>query len=57
MGALLSAWTLLVFVVFIGIVIWVFMHKKEDFDEAAQIPFNEEEQPVIESKDKEKEHG
>ena len=55
MGALLSAWTVLVFVVFIGIVVWVFMSKKEDFDEAAQIPFNEEEQPVLESK--EKKHG
>ena len=46
MSILLSAWTVFVAVVFFGIVIWVFREKKENFDEAANIPFEEDDEPV-----------
>ena len=42
MSILFSAWTVLVAVVFLGIVIWVFREKKENFDKAANIPFEED---------------
>ncbi|MEQ8939166.1 MAG: cbb3-type cytochrome c oxidase subunit 3, partial [Gammaproteobacteria bacterium] len=45
MGTILSIWTVAVFIVFIAIVIWVMSKKKEDFDEQANIPFNEDKQP------------
>lgn len=43
MSILFSAWTVLVALVFIGIVIWVLSEKKENFDAAARIPFEEDE--------------
>ena len=43
MSILFSAWTVFVALVFLGIVIWVFREKKEHFDEAANIPFEEDE--------------
>lgn len=40
MGTLLSLWTVAVFVFFIAMLIWViFIKKKEEMDEAANIPF------------------
>ena len=45
MSTILSLWTLAVFVIFIAIVIWVMSKKKEDFDEQANIPFNEDKRP------------
>ncbi len=45
MSALFSAWTVFVALIFFGIVVWVLRTDKAEFDEAAQIPFNEEEQP------------
>ncbi len=48
MSLLFSAWTVLVALVFFGIVIWVFREDKENFDAAARIPFEEDEAPLLE---------
>ena len=45
MGILFSAWTVLVALVFLGIVIYVFMEKQAYFDEAARIPLEEDDAP------------
>ncbi len=57
MSLLFSMWTVLVAVVFIAIVIWVLREDKEQFDEAAQIPFQETELPLIEKESKENNRG
>ena len=50
-------WTLVVVVLFIGIVIWAWSGKrKQEFDEAANIPFNEDDTPT-EKTSKENSHG
>ena len=50
-------WTLVVLVLFVGIVIWAWSSKrKQDFDEAANIPFNEDDTPT-ENTSKENSHG
>ena len=50
-------WTLVVLVLFVGIVIWAWSGKrKQDFDEAANIPFNEDDTPT-ENTSKENSHG
>ncbi|MGB5718098.1 MAG: cbb3-type cytochrome c oxidase subunit 3 [Gammaproteobacteria bacterium] len=52
-----SVWTVVVLVLFVGIVIWAWSSKrKQDFDEAANIPFHEDEAPT-EHTSKEKPHG
>ena len=52
-----SVWTLVVLVLFVGIVIWAWSGKrKHDFDEAANIPFNEDDTPT-ENTSKENSHG
>ena len=52
-----SVWTLVVLVLFVGIVIWAWSSKrKQDFDEAANIPFNEDDTPT-ENTSKENSHG
>jgi cytochrome c oxidase cbb3-type subunit 4 len=52
-----SVWTLVVLVLFVGIVIWAWSSKrKKDFDEAANIPFNEDDMPA-EKTFKENSHG
>jgi cytochrome c oxidase cbb3-type subunit 4 len=52
-----SVWTLVVLVLFVGIVIWAWSSKrKQDFDEAANIPFNEDDMPA-EKTSKENSHG
>ena len=52
-----SVWTVVVLVLFVGIVIWAWSGKrKQDFDEAANIPFNEDEVPT-EKTSKENPHG
>jgi len=52
-----SIWTVVVLVLFVGIVIWAWSSKrKQDFDEAANIPFNEDEVPT-EKTSKENPHG
>ncbi len=52
MSVLFSAWTVLVAIVFFGIVVWVFIEKKEKFDQAANIPF-EEDEPTLLGKEEE----
>ena len=50
-------WTLVVLVLFVGIVIWAWSGKrKQDFDEAANIPFTEDGKPT-EKTSKENSHG
>ena len=40
-----SIWTVLLFITFIGIVAWAWSSKrKEEFDEAANMPFDEEDE-------------
>lgn len=42
-GTLQGIWTIIVMIVFLGIVIWAWSSKrKRDFDDAANLPFNEE---------------
>ena len=57
MSTILSIWTLAVFVIFLGIVFWVLSKSKEDFDEQAHIPFNEEDNPDKNIENKEAQHG
>lgn len=57
MDILFSMWTVLVAVVFIAIVIWVLREDKENFDEAAQIPFEETDEPLTEKESMENNHG
>jgi len=52
-----SVWTLVVLVLFVGIVIWAWSGKrKQDFEEAANIPFHEDDMPA-EKISKENSHG
>ena len=57
MSLLFSMWTVLVAIVFLGIVVWVFLANKEEFDEAAQIPLEEVDDPIIEADLRGKNHG
>ena len=44
-GLIQGIWTLMVMVIFIGIVIWAYSgKKKEDFEEASRLPFCEEDE-------------
>ena len=53
-----SVWTIVVMVAFIGIVLWAWSGKrKQRFEEAANIPFDEDEQLQPDSKTKENSHG
>lgn len=45
-----SIWTVIVFVIFIGIVLWAFSgRRKKDFDEAARLPLDDD-MPVQQNK-------
>ncbi len=56
MSILLSTWTVLVFIVFIGIVIWAWSNKRAaEFEEAANIPFTENNYPDNEINSKQEE--
>ncbi len=53
-----AVWTIVVMVVFVGIVIWAYSGKRRQrFEEAAQIPFSDDEPASIEENSKEKPHG
>ena len=53
-----SIWTIVVMVVFVGIVIWAWSSKrKERFDEAANIPFAEDDMTSGDHRTEEKTHG
>jgi cytochrome c oxidase cbb3-type subunit 4 len=52
-----SYWTIVVFVVFVGIVVWAWSGKrKQAFDEAARIPLDED-QPASTRPSQENHHG
>jgi cytochrome c oxidase cbb3-type subunit 4 len=54
---ILTIWTLVVMVLFVGIVIWAWSSKrKKDFNEAANIPFHEDDKPADKTS-KENSHG
>lgn len=42
MSILLSLWTVLVFVFFIGVILYVIFANKKELEDAARIPFTEE---------------
>jgi cytochrome c oxidase cbb3-type subunit 4 len=53
-----SIWTVVVMVVFIGIVLWAWSGKrKQRFNEAANIPFNEDKPASTDKISKEDSHG
>jgi cytochrome c oxidase cbb3-type subunit 4 len=53
-----SIWTVVVMVVFIGIVLWAWSGKrKQHFHEAANIPFNEDRLDTTDHISKENSHG
>jgi cytochrome c oxidase cbb3-type subunit 4 len=54
-----SAMTVIMFVVFLGIVFWAYSKKrKSDFDEAARLPFDEDESMAGgRSRNTSREHG
>lgn len=53
-----SIWTIVVMVVFIGIVLWAWSGKrKQRFNEAANIPFNEDRPASTDKISKENSHG
>ena len=46
MSSIQSLWTLVAFIVFVGIVIWAWSSKRDhEFDEAAHLIFDENEKP------------
>ena len=53
-----SVWTIVVMVLFIGIVLWAWSGKrKQRFDEAANIPFDEDDALSTDINSKENSHG
>ena len=53
-----SIWTIVVLVLFIGIVIWAWSGKrKQRFDEAANLPFTEDDMTSVDTRTEEKNHG
>ena len=53
-----SIWTIVVMVVFVGIVLWAWSSKRaRDFDEAAHLPFTEDKPVTREKITKENTHG
>jgi cbb3-type cytochrome oxidase subunit 3 len=57
MSLLFSMWTVLVAIVFLGIVVWVFRTDKKEFDQASQIPFEETDEALIEEDSRENSRG
>ena len=57
LATLHSYWTILVLIIFVGIVIWAWSGKrKQAFDEAARIPLDED-QPASGRSSQENHHG
>lgn len=53
-----SIWTVLVLVIFVGIVVWAWSAKRKgDFDRAANIPFDDDGASNGDNPSQEKEHG
>ena len=58
MSTIFSLWTVTVFVLFIGIVVWAWSSKnKASFDEAARIPLEDDDDVEKKSHKGESEHG
>lgn len=52
LAILQSVWTVLVMIIFLGIVVWVYGKKrKSDFDDAARLPLEEEDELAENKKD------
>ena len=52
MSLIFSAWTVIVLILFVGIVIWAWSGKrKAEFNEAAMIPFNEDEEEITKNQE------
>jgi len=52
MSIILSAWTIVVFLLFIAIVLWAWSDRnKGEFEAAAQIPFDEDDDLMTEIKE------
>lgn len=48
MSMIFSIWTVVVLILFIGIVAWAWSsHNRERFEEDAQIPFREDDEPEL----------
>lgn len=57
-GTIHSIWTLLVFIVFIGIVLWAWSGKrKPSFDKASMIPLEDDDSGLTENNSEEEAHG
>jgi cytochrome c oxidase cbb3-type subunit 4 len=55
---ILSAWTIVVLVLFVGIVLWAYSGKRRQrFEEAGRIPFDEDAPAATEQNSKENSHG
>ena len=53
-----SIWTIVVLVLFVGIVVWAWSGKrKKHFDEAANLPFTEDDMTSVDRSTEEKNHG
>jgi len=53
-----SIWTIVVMVLFVGIVVWAWSSKrKKHFDEAANLPFTEDDMTSVDRSTEEKNHG
>ncbi|MBT3430432.1 MAG: cbb3-type cytochrome c oxidase subunit 3 [Proteobacteria bacterium] len=53
-----SIWTTLMFILFVGIVVWAFSRRqKTEFATAASIPFEDEEHPIQSDPDAERPYG
>ncbi|GMR19894.1 MAG: CcoQ/FixQ family Cbb3-type cytochrome c oxidase assembly chaperone [Gammaproteobacteria bacterium] len=58
MGLFHSIWTVLLFAVFIGIIVWAWSgQRKHDFDKAAHLPLEDDKEFSSEVKSGENNHG
>ena len=53
-----TVWTVIVLILFIGIVIWAWSGKrKRAFDEAARIPLEDDDKPIVNGPEQGDRHG
>ncbi len=58
MSMIFSIWTVVVLILFIGIVAWAWSgHNKDRFEEDAQIPFREDDDPVQKDNGENRDNG
>ncbi|MDX1519442.1 MAG: cbb3-type cytochrome c oxidase subunit 3 [Gammaproteobacteria bacterium] len=52
MSMIFSIWTVVVLILFIGIVIWAWSgRQKKEFEEAARIPLNDDDEIIVENEE------